>query len=200
MCPKSNRHKACNHFPKITAVLTETEMGPEMGLLVWTPLISQVLMLPRQQHLTKISYKFCQNKKKWYVIERNNNNKKSALVKIISDILCTNVVHYRASGILLITMQLYLFNFFARFECVFHANKNILWFISLTSFVFHLFKRWINAFWYKNHLGVRRLSTKWEIRAICSFLWIVAILKKLKCWVFINNKRFIFKLFQKKPK
>ena len=79
--------------------------------------------------------------KKWYVIERNNNNKKSALVKIISDI-CTNVVHYRASGILLITMQLYLFNFFARFECVFHANKNILWFISLKSFVFLSFKRW----------------------------------------------------------
>ena len=74
------------------------------------------------KHLTKISYKSCQNKKKLYVIERNNNNKKSALVKIISDI-CTNVVHYRASGILLITMQLYLFNFFARFECVFHANK-----------------------------------------------------------------------------
>ena len=135
MCPKSNRHKACNHFPKITVVLTETEMGP-MGLLVWTPLISRVLMLPRQQHLTKISYKSCQNEKKmichW---TKQQQQQKSALVKIISDI-CTIVVHYRASGILLITMQLYLFNFFARFECVFHANKNILWFISLKSFDF----------------------------------------------------------------
>ena len=137
MCPKSNRHKACNHFPKITVVWTETEVGP-MGLLVWTPLISRVLMLPRQQHLTKINYKSCQNKTKNEICHwtKQQQQQKSALVKIISDISCTNVVHYRASGILLITMQLYLFNFFARFECVFHANKNILWFISLKSFVF----------------------------------------------------------------
>ena len=140
MCPKSNRHKACNHFPKITVVWTETEVGP-MGLLVWTPLISRVLMLLRQQHLTKISYKSCQNKKKRNMSLNETTTKKSALVKIISDI-CTNVVHYCASGILLITMQLYLFNFFARFECVFHANKNMLWFISLKWFVFLSFKRW----------------------------------------------------------
>ena len=81
--------------------------------------------------------------KKWDMSlnETKQQQKKSALVKIISDI-CTNVVHYRASGILLITMQLYLFNFFARFECVFHANKNILWFISLKSFVSLSFKHW----------------------------------------------------------
>ena len=155
MCPKSNRHKACNHFPKITVVLTETEMGP-MGLLVWTPLISRVLMLPRQQHLTKISYKSCQNKTKNDMsLNETTTTKKSALVKIISDI-CTNVVHYRASGILLITMQLYLFNFFARFECVFHANKNILWFISLKSFVFLSFKRWnCNSF---THSDIKIIS------------------------------------------
>ena len=136
MCPKSNRHKACNHFPKITVVLTETEMGP-MGLLVWTPLISRVLMLPRQQHLTKINYKSCQNKTKNEICHWTKQQQQISFSQNYQWYImyqCSTL--YRASGILLITMQLYLFNFFARFECVFHANKNILWFISLKSFLF----------------------------------------------------------------